>query len=286
MGFFDSSSTQDSTVKYDNPELRQYTQAYRDAAPWGFASLDPSATLAAMGKGTLGLSKKFKESLQGMSDTEKKQAQASQDAMQRIADRQKSGNFLTSQETDFINQNLDKAFEASRTFAYRDWEKGAQTLAGSLGLRTSDTPVAAPAMQSLRDMELGFSSQRAQTGLNATMQMSAQQNQFDEGLMNSLNSLQFNRWNARQGFLFGGGMQAASQLGYTTNTHSKTTQGMSGFGQVMASLDMANKFMSTAQNLGGPLMSMGSMGGGSAPGGGGYGGGMGLSGGDVGHMFG
>lgn len=284
MGFFDGGSTT-STMEYENPLLKQYTAAYRGAAPWGFASLDPDATLAAMGEGTTLAGKKmgedFKASLKGMSADEKKQAQASQAALQRIVERQKSGNFLTPQETEFINTSLDKAFESSRNIAMRDWTTGAQSLAGSLGLRTSDTPVAQPAMQSLRDMELGFSSQRAQAGLNSTLQMSAQQNQFDQGLMDSLNSLQFNRWNARQGYLFGGGLSAAANLGYKTTQTMK--QKMSGFGQVMSGISMANGFLDLGKKVGGMAMAGGMPGGAASSS---YGGAMGLDKGSVGSMWG
>jgi len=51
MGFFDTKSRIDQTQRYDNPELRTHTAAYRGAAPWGFATLDPTATLVAMGGG-------------------------------------------------------------------------------------------------------------------------------------------------------------------------------------------------------------------------------------------
>lgn len=242
MGFFDSTNTQDSSMSYENPQLQKYTEAYRGAAPWGFASLDPSATLAARQAGKLGYNMKIGDvrNLQAQSAQEKAQSKASDDALARIQERQKSGNFLTTQETDFINTSLDKAFESSRNIAMKDWTMGAQQLAGGRGLRMSDTSVAQPSMNALRDMELGFSSQRAQAGLDTTLKMSAQQGQFDAGLMDSLNSLQLNRWNARQGYLFGGGLSAAANLGYNTTQHTSTTQGMSGFGQVMAGFQMAN----------------------------------------------
>lgn len=264
MGFFDSKSKQESSMRYDNPMLQDYASVYMGAAPWGFASLDPDAALAAMGKGaTIGgkdlSGTGFKQHLKDMSAEERKQAEASQDALSRIVERQKSGQFLTPQETEFINNSLDQAFASSRNIAYKDWEKGAQSLAGRQGLRTSDTPVAQPAMNALRDMELEFSSQRAGAGLEATMKMSAQQNMFDSELMNSLNSLQFNRWNARQGYLFGSGMQGASQIGYNSQSNSTVTKGMSGYEQFMGGLDMANGVFDFGKKLGGPLMAMGSM---------------------------
>ena len=253
MGFFDTTSSSTSNMTYSNPTLQAYTSAYMTAAPYTFATLDPTATLAAMGQGKfpgMASNSDFKASLQNASDAEKQQAQASQDALQRIQDRQQSGNFLTPQETDFINQSLDQAFASSRNTAMQDWTTATQQLAGSRGLRMSDTPVAQPAMNSLRDMELGFSSQRAQQGLTATMNMSAQQNQFDQGLMDSLNSLQLNRWNARQSYLFGGGMSGAQNIGYSTQTTGTQTQGMSGFGQVMAGFQMTNAALDLGQKAG------------------------------------
>jgi hypothetical protein len=118
-------------------------------------------------------------------------------------------------------------------------------------------------MQSLRDMELGFSSQRAQLGLDATMKLSANQMAFDQGLMDSLNSLQFNRWNARQGHLFGGGLSGAMNLGYTTKTNTTTTNKMSGFGQVMAGISMAGGLLDLGKKVGGMAMSGGMLGGGN-----------------------
>jgi len=261
-GFFDSSTT--STSTYDNPELRSYTAAYRGAAPWGFATLDPTATLAAMGKGTkLGgknLGADFKEQLKGMSADEKKQAGDTQAALDRIKTRQESGQFLTPQETEFINTSLDKAFEYAHRTGYADWEKGAQMLAGGRGLRMSDTPVAEPAMKELRNFEVGLGSKRAELGLNATMGMSAQQQSFDQSFAQFNQQLAQNKWATRQGFLFGGGMQAAGNLGYTTT--NKTTNKMSGFGQVMAGFSMANAALDLGSKAGGMMMSGGMLGGG------------------------
>ncbi len=117
-------------------------------------------------------------------------------------------------------------------------------------------------MTSLRDMDLGFSSQRAQAGLDATMKLSANQNMFDQSLQDSLNSLQLNRWNARQGYLFGGGLSAAANLGYNTTSKTQNVQGMSGFGQVMAGFQMANAGLDLGQRIGGGIASMGMGGGG------------------------
>lgn len=254
MGFFTSTSSTDQTQSYNNATLGDYTSAYRGFAPWEFATLDPTTTLAAMGEGTkLGgknLGFDFKKSLQGMSDEEKNQATMANDALKRVADRQKSGQFLTPEETTFVNQQLDKSFESSRAFAYKDWEKGTQMLAGSRGLRMSDTPVAQPAMQSLRDMELGFSSQRAAQGLQTTMQLSQNQNQFDQSLASSLQQLQLNKFNTRQQAMFGSGLQGAANINYTTNTKTNSSATPSGFSQM-------NQMFGFAKDLGGSIASMG-----------------------------
>ncbi len=238
MGFFSRSSESDQTVTHKNDVLDQYTNTYRAYAPWAFATLDPTATLAAMGKGSnvgsgpdLGVD--FKKYLQGLSDDEKKGAQAANDALARIEARQKSGQFLTPQETDFINQSLDKAFEYAHTTGMKDWTLAAQQLAGGRGLRTSDTPVAAPAMAELRNFELGLGSKRAEMGLNATLGFSAQQNQFDQALMEFQKGLQQNAWQTRQSFMFGGGLSGASQVGFTTNTKSRNTYNPSIMDNVM-----------------------------------------------------
>jgi hypothetical protein len=256
MGFFSSKKTTKTSSTYDNPELRQYTDAYRGAAPWGFATLDPEATLLAMGKGTkLGgqdLGVDAKKHLEGLSDIEKKEAEASQQALERIQERQTSGQFLTPQETEFVNQQLDKAFESSRKIAFEDWTRGAQQLAGSRGLRMSDTPVADPAMRALRDMELGFASQRAGMGLDATMKLSGQQQAFDQQLRDSLETLKMNRWSTRQAHLFGGGLDAASRLGFKQTGKTTEKQGMSGLQKVTGTMSMIDQGL----DLGGKIAGM------------------------------
>jgi hypothetical protein len=267
MGFFSSSQTTRSENTMDNPMLQQYTAAYRGFSPWGFASLDPESTLLAMnggtsvgsGKSRVDLGTEGKRALQNMSKEQKAEADAANDALARIQQRQESGQFLTPQETTFVNQQLDKAFESSRSIAFQDWTRGAQQLAGGRGLRMSDTPVADPALRSLRDMELGFSSQRASAGLDATMKLSGQQMAFDQGLMDSLKTLQFNRWNTRQAHLFGGGLQAAGQLGYKTTGFSKTTLNPSTMSNISQSIGVANQLGGFMKNFGGPLMNLSSM---------------------------
>ena len=244
MGFFDSKTTSESTSTYDNPELRQYTAAYRGAAPWGFASMDPTATLFAMGNGTtLGgtdLGQGAKAYLKGLSDEEKKQQQATDAALERIKTRQESGQFLTPKETEFINTSLDKAFEYAHKTAIGDWTKATQMMAGSRGMRMSDTPVAQPAMQELKNLELGLGSERAKMGMSATLDMAQNNQNFDASFAQFNQQLAQQKWGARQGFLFGGGMQAAGQLGFKSTERNTVTKGLSGFQQVMAGFQMAN----------------------------------------------
>ena len=253
MGFFDSTNTQSQTSTYQNDTLDAYTKGYRGSAPWGFATLDPTATLAAMGQSKSGtavggkiLGADFKATLQGMSADEKKQAGDTNAALDRIRQRQESGQFLTPQETDFINQSLDKAFEYANTTGMRDITLQAQTMAGRQGLRTSDTPVAQPAMQATRDLALGIGSQRAQAGLQATMGMSAQQNAFDQSFAQFNQQLQQSRQNTRMSALFGGGLSGASNVGYTQSSYGKTTTGMSGFAQMTGMFDFAKNVAGTA----------------------------------------
>lgn len=266
MGFFDQKTTSESSSTYDNPELRQYTAAYRGAAPWGFASLDPTSTLFAMGGGTkLGgtdLGQGAKDFLKGLSDEEKAERESTNEALDRIKQRQESGQFLTTQETEFINNSLDKAFEYAHKTAFTDWTKATQQLAGSRGLRMSDTPVARPALENLRDVELGLGSKRAELGLAATLDFSKNQQNFDASFAQFNQQMQQQRWGARQGFLFGGGMDAAGKLGFKTTEKNTVTKGMSGFQQVMAGFSMANAAMDFGKKSGGSLMSMGMGGGG------------------------
>jgi hypothetical protein len=275
MGFFDGGSTT-TTQTHDNPELRAYTDAYRGAAPWGFATLDPTASLAAMGGGTtLGnkdLGADYKKYLKGLSDSEKQEAQFNEDALVRIQKRQESGQFLTPQETEFINTSLDKAFAFSHKTGFEEWQRGAQALAGRQGLRTSDTPVAEPAMRELRNFELGLSSQRAQMGMGATLDFSRNQNELDLNISNMLTNLQMNRWGTRQNHLFGGGMQAASNLGYTNTT--KNTMRMSGFQQFMSAMQMVSGVSGAASGIMGGKTPASSVGGSTIGAGEGYGGAM------------
>ena len=248
MGFFNTKSSFESTTTHDNPELRQYTQAYRNASPWGFATLDPTATLAAMTKspeGTLsekfgGVGGEFGKELKKQAQSEEMEREASNEALQRIRQRQESGEFLTPKETEFINTSLDKAFEYAHKTGFEDWTKATQTLAGSRGMRLSDSPVADPAMRELRNFEVGLGSERAKMGLDATLQFSHNQQMFDQNFTQMLKTLGQNRWSTRQGFLFGGGMQAASQLGFTDKFKGTQTQGMSGLGKVMGTMGMVS----------------------------------------------
>lgn len=255
MGFFDSKTVSDSTSTYDNPELRQYTAAYRGAAPWGFASMDPNATLFAMGSGTklggVDLGQGAKDFLKNQSDQDKQQNQATQDALARIKQRQESGNFLTPKETEFINTSLDKAFEYAHSTAVGDWTKATQAMAGSRGLRMSDTPIAAPALHELKQLDLGLASQRAQAGLSATLDMAQNQQNFDASFAQFNQQLAQQKWATQQGNLFGGGLQAAGQLGFKTTERNTVTKKMSGFQQVMAGFQMANATLDLGGRLAG-----------------------------------
>lgn len=250
MGFFDSKTISENESTYDNPELRQYTSAYRGAAPWGFAAMDPNAALFAMGGGTkLGgtdLGQGAKDYLKGLSDDEKKEKQQTDEALGRIKQRQESGQFLTSKETEFINTSLDKAFEFAHKTAIGDWTKATQMMAGSRGMRMSDTPVAEPAMKELRNLELGFGSERAKLQLATTMEMSQNNMNFDAAFAQFNKGLANDRSNMRAGHYFGGGLQAAGQLGFKTTERNVTTQKMSGFQQVMAGFSMATAGISLA----------------------------------------
>lgn len=260
MGFFSSSQTTKTESTYENPLLKQYTEVFRGSSPWGFASLDPESTLLAMGKGTkvggVDLGVEGKKALEGMSKEEKAESEKSQAALQRIHDRQESGQFLTPQETEFVNTQLDKAFESSRKIAFDDWTRGAQQLAGGRGLRMSDTPVADPAMRSLRDMELGFSSQRANMGLDATMKLSAQQNMFDQQLRDSLETLKMNRWSTRQSHLFGGGMDASSRLGYKMTGKNTVTSNPSTLSKITGTMSMVSQGMGLIKDMAGMATAM------------------------------
>lgn len=207
-----SSSTQ--TAQSSNPALENYMKGYNSSAAWGFATLDPTANLEAQANGKLrNLGADFNKNLKNMSDAEKQQATDTKAALDRIKQRQSSGQFLTPQETDYINTNLDKAFEYAHKVGYADWERGAQSLAGRQGLRTSDTPVAQPAMQELRNFELGLGSKRAEMGMNTTLALGQQQNEFDKSFAEFNQNLQLQRTNMRQGFLFGGGLKGMMGTG-------------------------------------------------------------------------
>lgn len=265
MGFFNSSVTAESSSSYNNPELRAYTEAYRGAAPWGFASLDPEATLMAMGQGTkLGgkdLGAGAKKYLEGLSKEERAMQEETTAALERIKERQASGKFLLPQEAEFINTSLDKAFEFSRKTMYTDWERGAQMLAGSRGLRMSDTPVGQPATQELRNLELGLGSKRAELGLSTTLDFSRNQQLFDQSIAQFNQNFMQNKWLNRQNFLFGAGGQMAGNLGYTTTNRTKTTSSPSGLSNVMGTMKMISTGLDLAGQLGGGISSMGAFGG-------------------------
>ena len=243
MGFFQSSSK----TSAQNPILEQFTMPIRGISPWVFASIDPAATLASMGATTkiglpqgigvtpgLGqdLGPEFKKELQEKVAFENAQLDAEKDALSRIVERQKSGKFITPQESEFINQSLDKAFEYTQNIGMKNLQVFADTLAGRRGLRTSDTPVARPAMEAARELQMGIGSERARLGLQTTLQFSQQQQAFDESFRQSLAGLRMGAWESRMNAMFQGmqGVSNVSSFGRTTSTPSiaqNISQGMS-----------------------------------------------------------
>lgn len=123
----------------------------------------------------------------------------------------------------------------------------------------SDTPAAAPMARELRNFELGLGSQRAQLGLGATMEMSKQQNAFDQAISEFQQSLAQNKWAAKQGFLFGGGMQGISSIGqhsWGKGTQTNAPSIMSNIGQTFGVLgqgmQLAGAFASPFTSTTGP----------------------------------
>jgi hypothetical protein len=110
--------------------------------------------------------------------------------------------------------------------------------------------------QELRNFELGLGSQRAQMGLGATMEMSKQQNAFDQAIHEFQQNLAQNKWQTRQNALFGGGMNAAAQThtqnwGSVTQKFSPST--MSNIGQTIGVAGQAMQLggsMATGFNTG------------------------------------
>ena len=201
-----SSQRSSNNQTYTNAPLDKYTSGYRAAAPYTFSTLDPAAVL--MSKKSFAPGEK--ERLTAMVEQEKKETDYSNAAMDRIAQRQKSGKRLTPEEEDFINTSLDKSFESTRKFGTEDILRMAQSSAGGRGLRTSDSAILEPTLRATRDFELGLGSERASQGLQATMAFASHQQAFDEGMQEFGQNLAFNRWNSRQAYLFGPGAQATA----------------------------------------------------------------------------
>ena len=254
MGLFSSSTETQQQTESVNRLLGSYTSPYRKIAPWAFASLDPEATLAAMGSGTkLGnknLGANFKKRLQGMSADEKNLEQANRDTLARIKQRQESGQFLTPKETEFINTSLDKAFEFAHKTGYEAWQRGAQELAGGRGLRTSDTPVAQQALRELSNFEVGLGSKRAELGLGATLDFAKNQQMFDEGFREFNEQLKQNKWATRQGFMFGGGLSGAGNIAQTTSSYGRTTGSPSMMSNIGQTIGVASSGLKLAGQIG------------------------------------
>lgn len=198
-----------------NQTLGDYTSIVRANAPYTFNTLDPIATMTRKTAEGQPYGPGEQERLLGMALQENKETDFTNAAMDRIMQRQASGQRLTSQETDFINKNLDKAFEAPRQFGTENIMRVARESAGGRGMRTSDTSILEPTLRATRDFELGLGSERARMGLQATLAFASQQQAFDEGLREFGQNLSFNRWNARQNYLFGPGAQAAGGVSKT-----------------------------------------------------------------------
>ena len=118
-------------------------------------------------------------------------------------------------------------------------------------------------MQELRNFELGLGSQRAQLGMQTTLGFAQQQNAFDQSLMEFQKSLQQNAWQTRQGFMFGGGAQAAAGVGSTehrTGTMTATPSIMSNIGQTIGVLQQGVDLAKSVSPSGG-IKSPGSSGG-------------------------
>jgi hypothetical protein len=118
-------------------------------------------------------------------------------------------------------------------------------------------------MQATRDLALGIGSARANAGINATLEFSQNQNNFDQAMAQFQQQLDLTRRNTRLGFMFGGGLQGAGAIGQTEHSvgNSTTIGKASGFQQVMGGFQMAN----SALDLGGRIGSMGMGMGGATP---------------------
>jgi len=241
MGFFTSSST--AKTEHYNPILDTYTQGYRSFSPFAFQSTDPMAFLQAYAQaegageggkfGKEGLYKGYtpeaKKAAEEQAAIEKQDRQSASDLLKRST----SGEFLAPDQMKMVDSLVNKAYEYEESRMMEQFKKGASELAGSRGLRMTDTAIARPMMQQLGMAQLGISSQRAGAKLQTGMQLK----QFEEGVRQFQQNLEYNRWSSRLNWMYGGGAQAASQVKYTDST--KGTRNLSGFQQLSGSLGLA-----------------------------------------------
>ena len=248
MGFF-SSKTES---KYYNPVLDQYTQNMRSWAPWAFETTDPEAFLQSytqakkLGKeaqfGTSGQYEGYTPEAKARAEeqvsAEKADKKAADEALDRIRGRAgEVGEYLTKEDQALISEQVDKAFSYQYGEAERQFKRAADFMSGGRGLRMSDTPVAEPMGQALKETQLGLGSQRAQAYLGAGLEIAGMRQQgrqqaqaFDMGFVEFQRNLEYIRWTSRLGYLYGGGMQGASGVQSTQTTK----QTKSGFEQMMS----------------------------------------------------
>lgn len=254
MGFFSSSQT--STSTYSNPTLAAYMETFRKTSPWSFAMYDPTATEAALAQGgaeskdlmtKLGTS--GVEMVKGQAERERKLQSANDEMLQRTLERQRSGEFLTPQESDFINQQLDKAFEYATTTGIGKLKEMAEFSAGGRGLRMSDTPVLRESQRATQELMLGLGSERARLGLGATLDWAKTQQAFEEGFREFNESLSFNKRQAITQQLFGGGLQGMANIGYTQT--QKTANSPSTLSSIMQSMSALQQGIDLVGQVGG-----------------------------------
>ena len=137
-------------------------------------------------------------------------------------------------------------------------ERFADTLAGRRGLRRSDSPVARPAMEAARDLQLGIGSERARIGMESTLQFAASQQSFDEVFRQSLAGFRTGAWQTRMNAMFGGGMSGASNIGITTTTTMRPSTAQ----QISQGMSLGSQVIRLGGQIGAMGMGMPGMGGG------------------------
>jgi hypothetical protein len=260
MGFF----TSKSESKHLNPVLAQYTENYRSWAPWSFETTDPEAFLQSyaqaerLGKkgqfGTTGAYEGYTPEAKARAEEqaagEKADKKAADEALERIRGRAgEVGEYLTADDQKLITEQVDKAFAYQYGEAERQFKRAADYMAGGRGLRMSDTPVAQEMGQALKETHLGLGAQRGQAFLGAGLEIAGQRMEgrrqaqaFDMGFVEFQRNLEQNRWATRLNYMYGGGMQGASQIQHSTTQFNTK----SGFDQMMsiatAPADMAKSY--------------------------------------------